>query len=392
MASPFSGTNAGTGADRNGSSGFASPAVASTSTSPGAGSPLRLTGIDTRHLSDVYSQLQIAAAQSELALDRADSALARIESIFRDVVVASDAADESAVIQLPSTSGILELGLVLSDAYWVVGDASKADAVRQILNEHVKQPTSSDEADMAATGSFEDTCGMTATVQDIAVGLLNVMEPEESEKELGPITEVEEDEAEDADEAIVLLPTSTKHVHFDTSASSAGIDEASPRSPVADELNDISGRKIATSILKGGGYPTSTTKQAEEVQAKDPTNEVVEDKPSRPDVAQHLYHTYRSTFEFGKEHIPVGGQLLGLAESTASTSIKIASLGHLDLQAIDEKLIGPHIVKGLDDIIVNPVFETVGGVVNGIGGAVGAVISVLPFVGGGGRDEEEKEE
>ena len=83
--------------------------------------------------------------------------------------------------------------------------------------------------------------------------------------------------------------------------------------------------------------------------------------------------------------------LLGLAEGTASTSIKIASLGNLDLQAIDENFIGPHVVKGLDDVIANPIIETVGGVVDGIGGAFGAVISVLPFVGGGGSEEEKEE-
>ena len=338
-----------------------------------AGSPLRLTGIDTRHLSDVYAQLEIVAAQSELALNDADAALTRMESILRGVSI--EPHDASSPIQI-GTSGILELGLVLSDAYWVVGDASKADAVRQILTDHATQPTSSDEADMAATGST------TTSVENLAASLLKAMEPDdENEIELEPIVEAEEDVMSDDDnKATIPTITTTKHVHFDTSSA----DEVSPRSPVADELNDISGRKIASSILKGGGYP-----EASEVEKKDLT--IADDELSRPDVVQHLYHNYRSSFEFGKNNIPVGGVLLGLAESTASFSIKIASLGHLDLQAIDENFIGPHIVKGLDDVIANPAIETVGGIVDGIGGAVGAVISVLPFVGGGGRSEEEKE-
>ena len=320
------------------------------------------------------------AAQSELALNDADAALTRMESILRGVVIESSSSDDSHDASSPievGTSGILELGLVLSDTYWVVGDATKADAVRQILADHATQPTSSDEADMAATGST------TTSVENLAASLLKAMDrDDESENELEPIVEAEEDVTTDDDnDATIPTITTTKHVHFDTSSA----DEVSPRSPVADELNDISGRKIASSILKGGGYPEAGA--TEEVEKKDLT--IADDEPTRPDVVQHLYHNYRSSFEFGKDHIPVGGLLLGLAESTASTSIKIASLGHLDLQAIDENFIGPHIVKGLDDIIVNPVIETVDGVVYGIGGAVGAVISVLPFVGGGGRSEEE---
>jgi hypothetical protein len=73
--------------------------------------------------------------------------------------------------------------------------------------------------------------------------------------------------------------------------------------------------------------------------------------PSRPDVVQSLYDNYRSAYEWGKDHIPIGGPLLSLAEWTASAGIGIASFGQLDLQDVDEGIIGRHVVKGLDDIL-----------------------------------------
>ena len=162
----------------------------------------------------MYAQLQIVAAQSELALNDADSALTRMESILRGVVgmgAPDDEDEDTLVVTEMNTSGILELGLILSDAYWVVGDANKADAVRQILTDYAKQPTSSDEADMAATGSFKDNGSMPASVHDIAATLLNVMEAVEGdvEDELAPITEADEDEAEAEEEAEIVIPATT---------------------------------------------------------------------------------------------------------------------------------------------------------------------------------------
>ena len=397
--------------------GFDSPDPSTTRpTASTSGSPLRLTGIDVRHLSDVYTQLHVAAAQSELALDDAASALVRIESILLTQQSSSSAvtvesennADgdssntsgaEPAVINI-APSGILELGMVLSDAFWVIGDASKADAVRQVLSDYIQESNSasnkSDEADMAATGMQGAGHCENASVEELVAALLQIMHPlptdEEKEEdiELDAIEE-EEEKIDDEQEELVAHPTIaiTKHVHFDTDR------EELPRSPVADELNDLSDRKIASSILKGGGYPTKNDTEVvdEELVAENFSSAIVEIQPSsRPDVIQHIYHNYRSAYECGKEHIPLGGSLLSLAEFTASTSIRIASLGQLDLQAVDEGLIGPHIVKGLDDIVINPVLETVGGVANGVGGAVGAVVSVLPFVGGGGGEQSINEE
>ncbi len=396
--------------------GFDSPDPSTRPTASTSGSPLRLTGIDARHLSDVYTQLHVAAAQSELALDDAASALVRIESILLTQQSSSPAvtvetennADgdsrntsgaEPAVINI-APSGILELGMVLSDAFWVIGDASKADAVRQVLSDYMQESNSasnnSDEADMAATGMQGTGHCENSSVEELVAALLQIMHPppndeeEEEDIELEAIEE-EEEVTDDEQEELVAHPTIaiTKHVHFDTDG------EELPRSPVADELNDLSDRKIASSILKGGGYPTKddTEVVGEELVAENLSSAIVEIQPSfRPDVIQHIYHNYRSAYECGKEHIPLGGSLLSLAEFTASTSIRIASLGQLDLQAVDEGVIGPHIVKGLDDIVVNPVLETVGGVANGIGGAVGAVVSVLPFVGGGGGEQSINEE
>ena len=398
--------------------GFDSPDPSTRSTTSTSGSPIRLTGIDARHLSDVYTQLHVAAAQSELALDDATSALVRIESILLTQKSSSSAgtvesennADgdssntsgaEPAVINI-APSGILEMGMVLSDAFWVIGDASKADAVRQLLSDYMQESNSasnkSDEADMAATGMQGTGHCENASIEELVAALLQIMHPppidkeEEEDIELEAIEEEEEEEvAGDEQEELVAHPTIaiTKHVHFDTDR------EGLPRSPVADELHDLSDRKIASSILKGGGYPNKNDTEVvgEELVAENLSSAIVEIQPSsRPDVIQHIYHNYRSAYECGKEHIPLGGSLLSLAEFTASTSIRIASLGQLDLHAVDEGLIGPHIVKGLDDIVVNPVLETVGGVANGVGGAVGAVVSVLPFVGGGGGEQPMNEE
>lgn len=300
---------------------------------------------------------------------------------------------EPAVINI-APSGILELGMVLSDAFWVIGDASKADAVRQVLSDYMQESNSasnkSDKADMAATGMQGAGHCENASVEELVAALLQIMHPpptDEEEEEDIELDAIEEEEVtDDEQEELVAHPTIaiTKHVHFDTDR------EELPRSPVADELNDLSDRKIASSILKGGGYPTKNDTEVvrEELVAENLSSVIVEIQPSsRPDVIQHIYHNYRSAYECGKEHIPLGGPLLSLAEFTASTSIRIASLGQLDLQAVDEGLIGPHIVKGLDDIVVNPVLETVGGVANGVGGAVGAVVSVLPFVGCGGGEQ-----
>jgi len=348
----------------------AGAAANSTSTDGSADSPpLRLTGIDRAHLSDVYSQLQLMAAQSELASNDADAAMERIGAILRTVGTDGTVGAEQPV---PSSSGILELGMVLSDAFWVAGDASKAEAVRQTLTDH----TSITHID-------------TVVVQELASDLLSAMQTNgddgaDADAELEAIDEEEEvNGAVDESKGEIATPTSTtptisvtKHVHFET-----GDADALSRSPVAAELNDIRDRKIATSILKGGGSPSSpTSEHTSSIQS--------EGTPSRPDVVQHLYHNYRSSFEFGKEHIPVGGLLLSLAEGTASTSIKIASLGQLDLQAIDEGFLGPHIIRGIDDVIANPVIETACGIVDGIGGAVGAAVSILPFVGGKRQKEE----
>ena len=394
--------------------GFDSPDPSTRPTASTSGSPLRLTGIDARHLSDVYTQLHVAAAQSELALDDAASALVRIESILLTQQSSSSAvtvdsennADgdtpgaEPAVINI-APSGILELGMVLSDAFWVIGDASKADAVRQVLSDYMRKSNAasnkSDEADMAATGMQGAGHCENASVEELVAALLQIMHPpptDEEEEEDIELDAIEEEEVtDDEQEELVAHPTIaiTKHVHFDTDR------EELPRSPVADELNDLSDRKIASSILKGGGYPTKNDTEivGEELVAENLSSAIVEiQSSSRPDVIQHIYHNYRSAYECGKEHIPFGGSLLSLAEFTASTSIRIASLGQMDLHAVDEGLIGPHIVKGLDDIVINPVLETVGGVAKGVGGvakgvggAVGAVVSVLPFVGGGGGEQ-----
>ena len=81
-------------------------------------------------------------------------------------------------------------------------------------------------------------------------------------------------------------------------------------------------------------------------------SDIVEDQSSSgPAVVQSLYDRYRAAYELGKQHLPVGGPLLSLTEWAASTSICIASFGQLDLQAVDEGLIGPHVIRGLDDIL-----------------------------------------
>mmetsp|Transcript_9181 Transcript_9181/g.19545 ORF Transcript_9181/g.19545 Transcript_9181/m.19545 type:complete len:845 (+) Transcript_9181:115-2649(+) len=348
------------------------------------GSPIRLNGIDTKHLSHLYSQLQMAATQSELALDQPNAALSRVVTAL---------SDRSSLCW----SCAVELGMIISDAYWCLGRADVAEQVKEALAQFV-----ADEAEAAITTSPATTARSHA--EELIADLTGIVAAAKSsddqdgaptEKVCTPRNVHKNDGKENEEEK-----NEKKRVTFNST------DDIRPESPVERELGELHGRQIVSSILKNDGYPEALDEDEDGVedlsfiQALDNVNSTKTGGGTRPDILQHVYNSYRSAYGTAKT-IPIAGFFLELAENVTSTGIKIGTLGNLSLRDVDEKIVGPHIVKGVDDMVVNPIVETVGGVVDcamhvggeiakPVVGTVGAVMSAVPLLGN--NKEGEKEE
>mmetsp|Transcript_8375 Transcript_8375/g.18854 ORF Transcript_8375/g.18854 Transcript_8375/m.18854 type:complete len:849 (-) Transcript_8375:188-2734(-) len=349
------------------------------------GSPIRLNGIDTKHLSHLYSQLQMAATQSELALDQPNAALSRVVAAL---------SDRSSMCW----SYAVELGMIISDAYWCLGRADVAEQVKELLAQFV-----ADEAEAAITTSPATTARSHA--EELIADLTGIVAAAKSsddqdgaptEKVCTPRNVHKNDGKENEEEK-----NEKKRVTFNST------DDIRPESPVERELGELHGRQIVSSILKNDGYPEALDEDEDGVedlsfiQALDNVNSTKTGGGTRrPDILQHVYNSYRSAYGTAKT-IPIAGFFLELAENVTSTGIKIGTLGNLSLRDVDEKIVGPHIVKGVDDMVVNPIVETVGGVVDcamhvggeiakPVVGTVGAVMSAVPLLGN--NKEGEKEE